>query len=59
MQRYTDKYGTRRINFEHYRISIRPCDIYASVDMDEAENRAMELLRVHLSKTKTEIDQTK
>lgn len=29
MQKYTDKYGTRRINLEHYRISIRPCDTHA------------------------------
>lgn len=79
MQKYTDKYGTRRINLEHYRVSIRPCDTLAycvnagritddymddvatyvtAADMDEAEKQAMELLRDHVSKVKTEVDET-
>lgn len=79
MQKYTDKYGTRRINLEHYRISIRPCDTctycvnagrtadgymddvatyVTAADMDEAEKQALEILREHVSKIKTEVNET-
>lgn len=79
MQSYTDKYGARCINLEHYRIRIRKADTFAycvnagrtaddymddvatyvtAADIGEAETRALELLREHVSKIKTEVNET-
>lgn len=79
MQNYTDKYGARCINLEHYRIRIRKADTLAycvntgrtadgymddvatyvtAADMDEAEKRALELLREYLENSKKEIEET-
>lgn len=79
MRKYTDSYGARCIELEHYRIRIRHPDVcvycvnagrktddymddvatyVTATSMEDAEKRALELLRDHIMEVKKEIDAT-